>query len=105
MSKTQRTIILVLKVAPSAGRTELIRDKSGILKCFVKSPPERGLANYEVIAFLAKALKLPKQAITILTGQTARLKRIAISTNHTEKEILTTLGVAGEKEIQMSLES
>jgi hypothetical protein len=93
MKKPQKTLILIIKVVPSSGRQQLKLDKSGILKCFIKSAPERGLANDEVIKFLASQLSLPKSAITILSGQTARSKRISITTALSKEEIFKQLGI------------
>lgn len=42
------------------------------------APPVDGAANAELIAFLAYRLGLPKRAITITHGETARQKRVKI---------------------------
>ena len=41
--------------------------------------PDKGKANTAVIALLAKALGVPKSAITVTSGETARLKTLAIA--------------------------
>jgi uncharacterized protein YggU (UPF0235/DUF167 family) len=41
--------------------------------------PDKGKANAAVIALLAKALGLPKSAVTLVAGETARLKTLAIA--------------------------
>ena len=87
-------IILECKVVPSSGRSEIIRDKSGIIKLFVKSAPERGLANHEVITVLAKQLGLAKSAISIISGHSARLKRIAIQSPLSKEQLLEKLGLS-----------
>ena len=94
MGSQSLSVILEIKVVPSSGRSELIRDKSGILKLFVKSAPERGLANHEVVAVLAKKLGLPKSAISLISGQSSRLKRISIASSYSQRQLLEKLGVA-----------
>ncbi|MGN6209658.1 DUF167 family protein [Asticcacaulis sp.] len=48
------------------------------LKVRVRAAPIEGRANEALIAFLAKSLKLPKSRLSLLTGDTARLKQIEI---------------------------
>ena len=42
---------------------------------------------------LAKALKIPADAVSILLGATARKKRIKIDDDLTENELLIALGI------------
>ncbi len=49
-----------------------------MLRVRVKAVPEKGKATAAVIALLAKALGVPKSAITLTSGDTARLKTLAI---------------------------
>jgi uncharacterized protein YggU (UPF0235/DUF167 family) len=44
----------------------------------VAAPPEDGKANAALIALLAKTLGVPKSAIRIASGETARMKAIVI---------------------------
>jgi uncharacterized protein YggU (UPF0235/DUF167 family) len=44
----------------------------------VAAAPADGAANEEVLKLLAKALGLPKSSLVIVSGQTARLKRIEL---------------------------
>jgi len=92
-------LTIEIKVAPSSGRQYCVLDKTGALKCFLKSPPERGLANEELITLLAKAIGVPKQHVSILLGATGRKKVIKINQNVTFSELLRCLGV----EVQQSL--
>lgn len=58
---------------------ETASDGSEHLKCRVRAVPEDGKANDALIALLAKALPVAKSAIAIVSGATARLKRIEIA--------------------------
>lgn len=46
------------------------------LKVRVRAAPIEGRANEALIAFLATALKVPKSRLSLVTGDTARLKQI-----------------------------
>lgn len=48
------------------------------LKIRVRAAPIDGRANLALIAFLAKALGVPKSRLTLISGDTARLKQIEI---------------------------
>jgi len=74
-------MILTVRVTPRGGRDAVdgwTRDEAGrpVLKLRVAAAPADGAANAAVIALLAKALKLPKSALTLVSGETARVKRI-----------------------------
>lgn len=48
------------------------------LKVFVISPPEKGKANKEALALLAKKLKISKSSLEIVSGETDRYKKFLI---------------------------
>jgi len=48
------------------------------IKIRIKAPPVDGKANKHLITFLAKAFKVAKSDITIISGQTGRNKRLLI---------------------------
>lgn len=69
---------IAVKVTPKAARNEVfVRD--GELRVTVTTVPENGKANAAVIKLLSKALGLPKSRLSVIRGQTARDKVIAIS--------------------------
>jgi len=73
-------VSLTVKVVPGSSRTELAgRMGDGTLKIRVAAPPEKGKANAELCAFLAAELSVPKSAVAVVSGHTARLKRVRIS--------------------------
>jgi uncharacterized protein YggU (UPF0235/DUF167 family) len=70
-------------VTPNAGAdriegAEQRDDGTAVLRLRVKAVPDRGKANAAVIALLAKALGVPKSAVTLVAGDTARLKTVAV---------------------------
>ena len=75
---------LAVRVTPNAGADRIegveIRDDGGaVLRIRVSAVPDRGKANAAVIALLAKALGVPKSDITLVAGDTARLKTLEIA--------------------------
>ncbi len=92
-------IIFQIKVVPKSRENKFLLDKSGRLVVHVKSAPEDGKANKEVIKFLAKSLKIAQSDIEIISGFTAPLKRLGIDRDLTLDQILDKLGL----EVQVSL--
>jgi hypothetical protein len=75
---------LFVRVTPHAGRdaiegVEVRDDGSAVLRVRVKAVPDKGKATAAVIVLLAKALGVPKSAITVSSGDTARLKTLAVT--------------------------
>ncbi|MDF2548940.1 MAG: hypothetical protein K0S07_7 [Chlamydiales bacterium] len=91
----KKPLILLVKVIPQARRTEIVSFRDGLLKMRLHATPEKGKANAALIAFLASLFSLPKNALTILQGHTAPLKRLSIagdlSEASMEKLILSAL--------------
>ena len=75
---------LHLRVTPNAGR-DLIEgaeerdDGTSVLRLRVKAVPDKGKANAAAVALLSKALGVPKSSISVIAGETARLKTVAIA--------------------------
>jgi uncharacterized protein len=87
-------LLFEIKVTPSSGRQGFSLDKSGMLKCALKSPPERNKANEELIVLLADKLGLRKDQIFITSGLISRKKRLKIETLLSYEEVLAKLGVS-----------
>lgn len=85
-------LVIDIKVVPSSGRTGFMLDKSGRIKCYVKSPAEKGLANRELIKTLAGKLNLNQDKIEIVTGLTSPRKRIRIHANYSLELVMHLLG-------------
>jgi uncharacterized protein (TIGR00251 family) len=77
-------VLVFLRVTPNASAdriegAETRDDGTAVLRLRVTAVPDRGKANAAVIALLAKALGVPKSAITLVSGETARLKTVRIA--------------------------
>ena len=74
---------IAVRVTPRGGRDVVdgwIRDDAGrlLLKVRVAAAAAEGQANVAVIAVLAKALGRPKSSLHLVSGQTARVKRVEV---------------------------
>lgn len=71
--------VLKIKVIPKSPKTEIVRQMDdGTLKIRIAAVPEKGKANAELIAFLAKHYGVPRASIEIITGETSNLKQVRI---------------------------
>ncbi len=93
------SLIFDVKVVPSSGRNQWILDKSGMLKSYLKNPPEKGKANKELIRSLAKQLGIVQAGVEIVSGQTSRNKRIKVDLDITFEQLLAQLGI--ERQIKL----
>ena len=50
-----------------------------MIKARVRAAPENGKANAALIELVAKLLRAPKSAVSIRSGETARIKQIFIA--------------------------
>lgn len=70
---------VVVRVQPSAARSEVLGFKNGCLMVKIAAPPVKGKANQELLRFLSGILKVSKSNITIRKGMTSKTKVIGIS--------------------------
>ena len=77
-TRTQASRLLVTCHVTPRARQERIACEGGKLRVWLHAPPVDGAANEALIALFARALKLPKRAITLERGATIRQKTLAI---------------------------
>ena len=70
--------ILRLTVVPGAQRTQVVGLQGDRLKVRLAAAPEKGAANRELIAFLARTLKLPKSSFRLTRGAQSRGKVVEV---------------------------
>lgn len=96
-------LVLLVRLTPKGGRDALegetiLSDGRRALQARVRAVPEKGAANRALIALLAAAAGRPKSAVGIVSGETARLKEIAIEGDAAEIAArLAALVTAGGK--------
>jgi uncharacterized protein (TIGR00251 family) len=75
-------VIVDLHVSPNAARTAVTGLHDGALSLRLKAPPVDGKANTALQAWLATALEVPRSAVELLRGQTARRKQFRVAASH-----------------------
>ena len=70
---------IAVKVVPKSARNQVVGWMAdGTLKVKVAAPREKGKANAELCAFLARELGVPKSKVVVESGHTAPVKRLSI---------------------------
>lgn len=72
-------LALAVRVTPRAARDSLAAGTAEHFAARLNAPPVEGAANAALIVLVAKAFGVPKRAVTLVAGDTARLKRLHIA--------------------------
>lgn len=79
LTRHERSLTLAVRVSPNARRSGVEGIWNGThLKIALSAPPVEGKANEALIAFLSDLLSVRKSALTLISGQTGRVKKIAV---------------------------
>ncbi len=78
LKATDGGVALTLRIVPRASRDAVAGAMGEALKIRLRAPPVDGKANAALRAFLADTLDVPERAVTILSGETGRLKRVRV---------------------------
>jgi uncharacterized protein len=71
-------LLVDVKVIPGAAKSQVAGIRDGALLVRIAAPPEKGKANEELRACLARALGIPKSAIELVAGASSRRKRVSV---------------------------
>ncbi len=71
--------MLDVHVVPNARHTQLDGEHGGALRVRLGAPAVDGKANAALLVYLATCCDVPRRAITLIAGQTARRKRVRIA--------------------------
>jgi uncharacterized protein (TIGR00251 family) len=71
-------LTLTILVQPRASRSEIVGPHGDALKVRLAAPPVDGAANEELVRLLAKEYGVPKSAIAIVAGLSARRKTVRV---------------------------
>ncbi len=71
-------LLVPIRVTPRAARAALALER-GELRARLPAPPVEGAANAALVALLAERLGVPRRAIALVRGATARHKLVAIT--------------------------
>jgi len=80
-----------VRVVPRASRNGIADVQGGFLKVRLTAPPVEGAANAALTEFLAKALRVPRRDVLLISGARARNKVVLIH-NVTPAEVRRRLG-------------
>ena len=79
VQSTPGGVVLHIRVIPRAGRSGLAGTRDNALLVRLNAPPAEGAANAELIDVLSDVLDVPKRAVTIVSGERSRSKRVLVS--------------------------
>lgn len=83
-------LYLKLKIQPKASKNEFAEQLGDALKVRLTAPPIDGKANKQLIAFLAKAFKVAKSRVKIISGETGRNKQLKITSPEQLPDFINT---------------
>ncbi len=72
-------VVFDVRVVPRAGRAGLAGTRDDAVLVRLGAAPVDGAANAELVETLADAFGVPRRAVTILSGQRSRRKRVQIA--------------------------
>jgi len=75
-------VIVDIHVMPNAAQTRIQGLHDGALHVRLKAPPVDGKANQALQVWLAKTLGIPRSAVELLRGDTARRKQLRVASRH-----------------------
>lgn len=71
-------VTFLVLVSPRASRERVGPVLGDRLKLAVKAPPVEGKANAAVTALLARALKVPRRDVTVVSGAASKRKTVRV---------------------------
>ena len=78
-SEKDGVVTFTVRVVPRASRSEIVGEHEGPLRVRVAAPPVNGAANEELVRLLARAFRVPRRAVRIIGGTTAKVKQVDIT--------------------------
>ncbi len=68
-----------MRVTPRASRAAFGAGTDEHFAARLTAPPVEGAANAALVELVAKSFGVPKRAVTLVAGDTARLKRLSVA--------------------------
>ncbi len=81
-------VILNIKASPASSKNMIGEILGNAIKIKIKAPAVEGAANKELIKFLSKTFKIPKNEVIFISGETSKTKRISIPYNEKVKKFI-----------------
>ena len=76
---TPGAIVIDVRVIPRSSRSGIDGTREGALLVRLHAPPLEGAANTELIELIADALGVPRRAVSIVSGERSRQKRVRVA--------------------------
>jgi hypothetical protein len=70
--------VIEVRVIPRASKSGIAGVRDGALLVRLNAPPVDGAANAELIEVLSDAFGVPKRAVSIVSGERSRQKRVRV---------------------------
>jgi len=83
-------VVFSVRVQPRASKDEIAGEMGGALKVRLRAPAVEDRSNEALVEFLAELLKTSRSAVSILSGERSRVKRIEIR-GVTRQQVLNLL--------------
>jgi uncharacterized protein (TIGR00251 family) len=85
-TSTPDGLLLTVRLTPKGGRDALdgiaqLADGRAVLKARVRAAASEGEANGAVVRLIARTLGVPPTSVSLIAGETARIKRLKIAGN------------------------
>lgn len=77
-SVREDAVTIQVQVVPRASRSEVVGEYNGSLRIRLAAPPVDGAANEELIRVLAKAFRVPRGAVKLVSGHSSKIKQVSI---------------------------
>jgi uncharacterized protein (TIGR00251 family) len=85
ISENNGSVTFDVRVIPRSSKSEIVGEHDGALKVKLNSPPVDGAANDELVRLLSKEFGVSRSAVEIVSGQTAKSKRVRVAGAHPEQ--------------------
>jgi uncharacterized protein (TIGR00251 family) len=79
ITATPDGVVIDVRVIPRAGRAGIAGARDDAVLVRLNAPPIKGAANDELIDVLARELRVPRRAVTIVSGERSRTKRVLVT--------------------------
>lgn len=79
IQEDEHGVTVKIHVQPRARRERVVGLHDDALKIQIKAAPVEGQANDACVAFFARALKIPKGKVAIVSGLSSREKRVRLT--------------------------
>jgi uncharacterized protein len=78
LTQAKNGVIVPVNAQPGARRNAIVGERAGALRVAVTAPPDKGKANAAILELLAEALDCRPSDVGLVSGDTARQKRVLL---------------------------